>query len=381
MIRRALIPRTLIPRTLIRRALLAAGLLALATLLRPAKGVAPVPDDCRTVGVTAGGRRLVGIEDIALDPGRGQALLSAHDRRADPGKAGGGLFLLDRAALEKAAAGAAVVEARDLAAAVPEGVFRPHGIDLRAEPDGGRSVLAVNRRADGTAVVERFALEGGRLLHRGTVAGPALCRANDVAFLDGDRFLFTSSHGGCGWGDVLRENVLGRRHGFVGLVEGPVGAETVHRLAGGIGFANGILPVPAADRLYVAATRERALLVYRLSALLAGGAGPEPEPERVPTPGGPDNLSAAPDGGVLMALHPSLPRLALHRYGWPGGGRAPSRVARLGPEGLSVLVDEDGRRFSAATVAVAWAGRLLMGSVTADGLLLCGASASAATRS
>ncbi|MBP2314820.1 SMP-30/gluconolactonase/LRE family protein [Azospirillum soli] len=313
--------------------------------------------DCRTVAVTANGQRVVGIEDIALDAPRGQAVLSAYDRRADTD---GGLYLLDLVALD----GADRVEVRTLA----DGL-RPHGIDLRAEEDGTRTVLAVNRRRDGSTTVERYRLDGTELRHRGTVADPLLCRVNDVAALDGDRFLFTSSHGGCGWASVLWENVMGQRGGFVGLAE----AGGVRVLASGIGFANGILAVPEQDRLYVAATRERAVLVYPLSALLSGGTA---TPQRIAVPGGPDNLSAGPDGGVLMALHPSLFRLALHRYGWPGGETARSRVAVL--DG-GILLDEDGGRFSAATVAVGWDGRLLMGSVTADGLLFCtGATRSSA---
>ncbi len=322
--------------------------------------------DCRTVAVTADGRRVVGIEDIALDAPRGQAILSAYDRRADTD---GGLYLLDLAALD----GTDRVEVRTLA-----GGLRPHGIDLRVEEDGSRTVLAVNRRRDGPTTVERYRLDGTELRHRGTVADPLLCRVNDLAALDGDRFLFTSSHGGCGWASVLWENVLGQRGGFVGLAgSGTAGAGGVRVLASGIGFANGILAAPVQDRLYVAATRERAVLVYPLSALLSGNPA---EPERIAVPGGPDNLTAGSDGEVLIALHPSLFRLALHRYGLPGGGTAPSRVAVLGD---GVLLDEDGGRFSAATVAVGWAvdgdRRLLMGSVTADGLLFCaGATRSSA---
>lgn len=311
--------------------------------------------DCRTIAVTANGQRVVGIEDIALDAPRGQAVLSAYDRRAGTD---GGLYLLDLTALE----GADRVEVRPLATGL-----RPHGIDLRAEGDGTRTVLAINRRHDGSTTVERYTLDGTDLQHRDTVADPLLCRANDVAILDRDRFLFTSSHGGCGWTAVVTENVLGQRGGFVGLAES--GGARV--LASGIGFANGILADPDRDRLSVAATRERVVLVYPLSALLSGGPA---TPQRIEVPGGPDNLTAGPGGQVLMALHPSLFRLALHRYGWPGGETAPSRIAALGGD---ILVDEDGGRFSAATVAVAWDGGLLIGSVTADGLLFC----SGATRS
>nr|WP_183180020.1 hypothetical protein [Azospirillum sp. OGB3] len=299
---------------------------------------------------------------MALDAARGQAVLSAYDRRAGTA---GGLYRLNLRSLD-----APTVAVTPLATGL-----RPAGIDLRAEPDGAQSLLAISRHEDGSATVERYRLDGATLTHQGTTASPLLCRANDVAFLDGDRFLFTSSHGGCGWGAVIRDNVLGGRHGFVGVVDNG----TARVLIGGIGFANGLFPEPSRDRLTVAATREDALLVYRLS-------DPQAPPQRIAVPGGPDNLTMAPDGRLLVALHPSPFRLALHRYGWPGGGWpggtvAPTRIAALGPAGTEILLDEDGRRFPAATVALSWNGRLIVGSVTAPGLLVCDEAASGATGS
>jgi len=355
-----------------RRSPLRAVCLVLAFLATDA-GVALA--DCRTVAVTAQGRPVMGIEDLVVDAPRGQAVLSAYDRSAAPDRAGGGLFLLPLADL-KAGAG----EARDLSAAFhPEGGFRPHGIDLRAESDGSRSLLVINRRTDGRTVVERFTLDGDGLRHRGTVDAPLLCRANEVAFLDGDRFLFTSDHGACGWAGVAVENVLNRHRGFVGLVGGLVEGDTARVLAAGIGFPNGLLPDPAADRLFVAATRERAVLVYRLSALL-DGSGAEPL-ERIPLPGGPDNLSRTPDGRILAAVHASLFALALHRYGLPGGATAPSRIVALRPDGAEILLEDDGRGLSAATVAAGWDDRVIAGSVMSDRLLLCDGGSSGASRS
>ncbi|PWC52634.1 hypothetical protein [Azospirillum sp. TSO22-1] len=348
------------------RVLLALGLLA--------GGVGKAVADCRVVAVVAQGRPVVGIEDLVVDEALGQAVLSAYDRGADPEKAGGGLFLLPLAALAGARA-----EAVELTSGFrPASGFRPHGMDLRAEADGSRSVLAINRRWDGVVAVERFTLRGTTLWHRGSVEDPRLCRANEVAFLDGDRFLFTGDHGGCGWVAVAVENVLNLHRGFVGLVDQDRGRDGVRVLADGIGFPNGLLPDPAADRLYVAATRERAVLVYRLSALLVGSASPPVE--RIAVPGGPDNLSRAADGRVLAAVHPSLFALALHRYGWPGGV-ASTRVVALGADGVTVVAEDDGRRLPAATVAAAWSGGLIAGSATSDRLLVCGGGSSGASRS
>ncbi|MEO1001460.1 MAG: hypothetical protein AAFW69_12805, partial [Pseudomonadota bacterium] len=72
-----------------------------------------------------------------------------------------------------------------------------------------------------------------------------------------------------------------------------------------------------------------------------------------------------------VALHPSLSRLALHRFGWMG--RAPSRVVRVEDGAVEVLFDDPrGRLYSAATVAAQQGDRLVIGSVTEDALLICG---------
>ena len=325
---------------------------------------------CRAVAVTANGRPVVGIEDLAVDEPLGRVLLSAYDRRAAPEEAGGGLFLLPLAAL----AGERGEAVKASAGFRPAGGFRPHGMDLRVEADGSRSVLVVNRRWDGTTVVERFSLAGDTLRHHDTVENPLLCRANEVAFLDGDRFLFTSDHGGCGWAAVAMENALNLRRSFVGLVE----AGQARVLAAGIGFANGLLPDPASDRLYVAATREQAVLVYRLSALLAGDGAALVK--RIAVPGGPDNLTAAGDR-VLAAVHASLFRLALHRAGLPGGESVPTRIVALGSAGVEVIAEDEGRLLPGATVAAAWSGGIIAGSATSDRLLVCGDASSGATRS
>ena len=345
--------------------------------------------DCRAVAVTAGGRPVFGIEDLVVDQALGRAVLSAHDRWAVSEKAGGGLFLLSLAALAGERA-----EAVELSAGFhPDGGFRPHGMDLRVETDGSRSVLAINRRWTGDTVVERFSLSGDDLRHLGTVESPFLCRANDVAFLETGRVLFTSDHGGCGGMAAGLENILNLHHGFVGLVD----EGRVRMLATGIGFANGLLPDVAADRLFVAATREDAVLVYRLSALLAGDGAAVPE--RIAVPGGPDNLSRAVggalEGRVLAAVHPSLLALALHRFGHRIGltdmTATPTRIVALGADGAGqvgvgqtraeVVVEDDGRRLPGATVAAAWRGGLIAGSATSDRLLVCGDEPSGAIRS
>ncbi|WP_158045734.1 SMP-30/gluconolactonase/LRE family protein [Skermanella pratensis] len=327
---------------------LAAVALVLMLATGPAAGAGP----CEPVTLVdeATGNPVVGAEDIALDPASGRVVVSAHDRlaRADPG---GGLYELDLGPL-----GPGGMRVRDLADGT---VRRPHGIDLYE----GRILFAVDRgdgEAGSTAVWIIDLAGGGRR----RVESPLLCRANDIAALDGIRFLFTADHGACGRIGVAVENVLGLERGFIGYFDG----RTVRALASGLDFPNGITVDPRRGEVVVVATRGRELLVYGQTDLMDG----RPARRKIPLDGAPDNLSLAADGGILVALHPALWRLALHRYGLPGGERAPSRIEVVDPDGgVRRMFEDDGARLSAATVAVTWRDRMLIGSVRGEHLLLC----------
>jgi hypothetical protein len=216
----------------------------------------------------------------------------------------------------------------------------------------------INRRlgASGGArpAILRVPLGGGA---PETVAGPAdwLCPANDLLRRDG-RLLVTLDRGDCP--GLSARDALWPDRGRVVAIAGAGGARET--LAGGLAHANGIAiwHGTAGAPPVVAETR-----AGRLSVL----GGPA-----VPTPGGPDNLSPAPGGGVVAALHPSLLRLALYRHGWTE--RAPARVARIGPAGAVEILHDDpaGRLLPGVTAAVLAGGRLIAGSVRAPGLLVCG---------
>jgi hypothetical protein len=216
--------------------------------------------------------------------------------------------------------------------------------------------------------------DGGELHHRRTVRSAAFCRANGVAGLGRRRFLVTNDGAACGkWGRCL-ERALGLKRGNVVLVELDDETETsaVRTVAGRIGFANGL----AVDErhVYVAATRDQALLVYPRETL--NRAGTLDAPERIiAVGGGPDNLSWASEHILLMAVHPSLLRLAAYRYRWISWlDTAPTRIlavdVRDGAQRV-VWASDAGEPLSAATVAVRHEDVLIAGSITDAGLMFC----------
>jgi hypothetical protein len=341
-------------------------LLALAGCAAEALGPAEyAPTDCRRVALqdSEAGQPIRGAEDLDIDAARGRIFVSAYDRRAVEKAVAqrafrlpeGGVFAVDLDAL-LAADGAPAPAKRLVRAGDVAGGLRPHGISYAPDTN---EILYLNRayqKIDGrwrrTTRLERIGGDGEVILG---ADAPTHCAANDI-LAKGGGAVASFDHGACDWRASLEDALTLRRSG--------VAAPTGELLFDAAAFANGIVET-ADGEIVLAATREKAAL------FLARDANGYVERRRVPLPGGPDNLTLAPDGSILVAVHPSLFGLAAHRrLGLP---RAPTRVVRLTPAGEVQMVfdDRSGARFSAATVAVEWRDALILGSATDEGLLVC----------
>lgn len=349
------------------------GLVCLGALLsacaEKTTGVAEYSrDDCRRVALidAATGRSIVGAEDLAIAASSGQLIVSAYDRRAVESAVRrkafdvpeGGLYAVALADLSSLADGAA---ARPLiAAAATPGGLRPHGLTL--DPDRGE-ILFINRtyqKIDGhwilQSTIERADVtttDFGRPVREGNTT----CSANSVTLWH-DKLLQSFDRPVCGWRAVLHDAGASQRTGIMD-VQG-------HTMLANAKFANGLVALPSGD-VALADTRAGAVLIAR-----DDGAGGLREVDRIPVPGGPDNLRLSEDGAILAAVHPSMFRMALHRIA--NIGRAPSRIVRVSPESGSVTLlfdDRSGALFSAATSAVSYRGSLIAGSVLDAGLLVC----------
>ncbi len=328
-------------------------------------------EDCRRLALLdEAGAEIRGVEDIAA---YGPWLfLSAEDRLAAAAAAAegrrapeGGLYRLPLAALSEPGP---VRLARDDRGGF-FGPLHPHGIDARAA-----KLLAINRAygPEGAAgrEIRVYAIREDGLEPLRRLPNPGLCAANDLV-LFGVEARLTLDREGCPGIDLAEAAFGGATGALARIGTGDDAAARLVALSGGLAFANGIAAVEAAGdtRLAVAETRGR-----RVAILPAAGGEAE---ARHPLPGAPDNLTAAPGGGLVAALHPRLPRFALYRYGHLE--RAPSRLVRLDPEtgAVEALFDDPaGRLFPGATVGVLTAdGRLVAGSVRAAGLLICGRGA------
>ena len=143
-------------------------------------------------------------------------------------------------------------------------------------------------------------------------------------------------------------------------------------MADGIAFANGVaMSDGEPPTLVVAATRGRALHLFELGGESMASASPRHR--RVPVDGAPDNISRD-EHGWLVAVHPSLLKLARRLHRWFEPGSVPSRIVALSDDFARqrvIFEDKDGTYISGATVAVRHRDLLLIGSAIDHRLAVC----------
>ncbi len=323
-------------------------------------------EQCRRVKVVdaATGDKVRGAEDFALDAPRGRLYFSAYDRRSVEKAARKGEMTIPNGGVYAVAVSELFdpdlkkLKTRSLAAPGDiAGGLRPHGITFDERNQEvvfiNRTYQRINRRWKMTPRLQCIGANGEVFVG---AENDAACGANDV--LVTDQHVFTTfDHGGCGWRAGIEDIFNLKRSGIALANDGKVFDRA--------GFANGL--AQAHDgHIVMAATRDKELFFLKERA-----SGVE-ESLRIKTPGGPDNLSTAYDGGIVAAAHPSLFKLALNRK--LGLGKAPSRIVKadLKSGETAILFDDPkGALFSAATVAVQTREGLVAGSATDEGLLVC----------
>lgn len=342
----------------------------------------------RLLRIEGSGDLVEGPEDIVVDTDRGVAYISAYNRfrlKAEISAGGplttkGGIFRLDLDDL----AGSGEITVRDLSASfAARQPFRPHGIALYA-PDGrGQALFVINRRhimVEGQPridpTVEIFDLEGQTIEDLGspvaTIRDPLMCGPNDLVALDNRRFLVSNDHGACTPGAQFIEELLGWKDAYVLAFEG--GRPRV--VASRIGYANGLALTPKSagrQKLLVSATRDKAVHIYDLEALLAGDGSIEPE-RSIALPGSPDNFSWDAEGRLYLAVFPNIYRFAAFMRGWFGIDTAPGGMVRLdwrSPAEPPYLHIFPGQTLNGVTVAAPYGDWLMVASGFDNKLLVC----------
>ena len=314
-------------------------------------------------------REVLGAEDIVRLP-NSDLLVSAYDRRSKAQNGAppeGGLYIVPKSALSKK-----THTVSSLIKSMSSGL-RPHGIDAIKLKDGTLRVAFVNRGLSKDArslpSIVTFDLNGDRASKPIITQDAAFCRANDLAYNSGTSppsLLVTHDRKHCKGLSAFYENMAAAKQGSIRPFG--EGKPTADKMAfpNGIGIQFPDRPLSENNFMAAAETRANRISYFPKTA----------HRDWVALPGSPDNITIWKPGIILAALHPSLTRLALYRYKWPGFSRAPSRVVKVsGTQVLMLFDDPTGELYSAASVAVQTAGKLVLGSVGDSGLLVCDGSA------
>ena len=342
------------------------------------------PQTCQRVNLAdaATGEPVIGVEDIVVNPADGQVYLSAYNRwaledaiEADADKLPqGAIYVTPLKTLKRQPKH---LPLRRLAADRNRR-FHPHGLALHlGETERLFAINHAYRREDGgwsrRTRLEAYDITADGLRHVSGGSHPALCQANNLTALSAQDLLVTRDHGACNRLGRWLENILGLDRGQVVLAslngDNPPSLET---LVADIGYANGIALAPDGSTLAVAATRDQHIRFYNTPALLSGAA--KALKRTVGVDGGPDNISWAPDGRLIAAVHPSLLDVGMARLRWFGAHRAGTKAIALTPETAvteTLVHDTEGKLLNAGTGAVLFEETLVVSGVLDDALLVC----------
>ncbi len=309
-------------------------------------------EDCRLItGVLSS-------EDITIHPQTGMAFISSDDRRA---------FVQGKSPKNGAILGFDLSQsAPELMNLTPElpFVFRPHGIGLIVISDT-TFLFVVNHRPD-ASYVEIFAFDGERLHHLESIHGEPMHSPNDVLPVGRRRFYVTNDHGSSsGWGKTL-EDYLQLERSYLLYYDG----QSFRKVAGGMGYANGVNMSPDGKQVYVAATTSKAVFVFDRDPE-SGDLTPR---QKIDLGTGVDNIEVDANGDLWIGAHPKL--LTFVAYSENAEKRSPSQVVRIqwrsrGNYDIHYVYASDGRPLSGSSVAAVWGEHLLIGSVFDPAFLWC----------
>lgn len=305
--------------------------------------------DCTRINVTANGKPVVGIEDIAYDKSGAVLYLSAYDRRTHDFGGIYGLHLDQANAQINTATPAA-------AATIIEGV-RPHGIDF-IRSDRGAVLGFIDRQGtklDNAPVIRFISLQDDKetaYSERQPISGPEFCASNDIALTSSDILFVTQDHKTCTKKTQFIENIFASGSSrLLSLSTKPNTEKTDTILAiKGLHFANGVVISGDARRIHVSETRKKRVAVFDVPENLSQNQNlPQKSSFRIKLAGGPDNLTR--DGfRIYAALIPSLLRFA--RFQKNPKKRIESRFAIIARDNSVMTYDVPANILSGATTAI-----------------------------
>ncbi|MFM7090001.1 MAG: SMP-30/gluconolactonase/LRE family protein [Bacteroidota bacterium] len=297
---------------------------------------------------------MIGAEDITIDQLTGFAFVSSDDRRSTvagkPKK--GAIYLLNLSEEDP--------KPLELTSDVELDDFHPHGISFfHDNTDNTRWLFVINHRAKENTV-EVFQFKDTALIHVTSVSDTHFVSPNDLVAVSKNAFYFTNdhdSHGGVSsWKDFL---VIGT--GQLCFYDG----QKTSILEKGIRYANGITLSPDGSKIYVAACTDGSILSYNREPFSATG--------KIKCNTGVDNLEWDSDGNLWVGAHTKM--LAFLGHAKDANKRSPSEVLKISfPKDQKEVVTQvylnDGNPLSGSSVAAPYKGKIYLGAVFDDGVLV-----------
>lgn len=297
---------------------------------------------------------MIGAEDITIDQTTGFAFVSSDDRRSTvagkPKK--GAIYLLNLSQDSP--------EPLELTAGFELDDFHPHGISLYQDnADSTQWLFVVNHRAKENTV-EVFQFKDTSLIHVKSIFDEHFVSPNDLEAVSKNAFYFTNDHDSRGgvssWKDFL---VIGT--GQIGFYDG--NKTTI--LENGIRYANGITVSPDGSKIYVAACTDGSILSYNREPFSATG--------KIKCNTGVDNLEWDTEGNLWVGAHAKM--LVFLGHSKDAKKKSPSEVLKISfPKGQKEVVTQvylnDGNPLSGSSVAAPYKGKIYVGGVFDDGVLV-----------
>ena len=242
--------------------------------------------------------------------------------------------------------------------------FYPHGITMWKEDSAVYKIWAINHPLD-QHTIEVFTLIGDSLAHQQTIRDPSLVRPNDLVAINENAFYLTNDHQYThGW-KRLAEDYLGLALADVRFYDG----KNFTKVADDIAYANGINFDPERNLLFVASPRDFLVKVFQADLT----SSELTFVENIDCGTGVDNIEFDESGKLWIGCHPKL--LTFTSYAGGKSDISPSEIITIDYSGKgdytvgSIFVNE-GQVISASTVAIPFDGKVYIGSVMDNELIV-----------
>jgi arylesterase / paraoxonase len=299
-----------------------------------------------------------GPEDITIHPGKRIAYISSTDRRAlDQGNPGrGAIFSYD---LNQDHPKPVMLQ-HDFS-----GGFNPHGISLFVGEQGVDRLFVVNH-FNGRHSIEVFQLADNRMIHLQTLQDPLMISPNDIVAVGLNQCYFTNDHAYTN--GLMRTIEDYGRLKLANLIY--YDGSSYKEAAAGFSYANGVNVSPDGEKLYLTATTDRVLYVFKRD-IPSGSLELEAEIE-LGTGG--DNIEIDAKGDIWVGAHPQLLKFVGHAA--DRSKLSPSQVLCIkqnspGNTAVEEIYLNDGQALSGSSVAAVMGNRLLIGAVFDHRFLDC----------